>query len=230
MDDDSDLQPLPLPPLLPRAPRERTVALPWSVRWVDGLTRSIPVIAMAALAVGTTWLVRETNKPDAEQATRVARHVPDYQMRGFAMQRYLPDGLTPSVIEGDEVQHFPDTDTLEISRVRVRWTDAQGQVTLIRATRAVLQDDRSHAVLEGDAVLTRVPLKPGDEMLEFGGDRLLFDNNTQRVTADRPVKLRQGDNVFDAARLDYDHVTGQLELQGGVTGRLPPARSAPRKP
>jgi lipopolysaccharide export system protein LptC len=223
MEDDSDLQPLPLPPLLPRGSREPAAALPWSVRWVDGLTRSIPVLAMAAVAVGTTWLVRQVSRPDVEPSASAVRHVPDYEMSGFSMQRYTQDAAAPpSVIEGDEVRHFPDTDTLEIDRVRVRWIDAQGQVTLIRAARALLQDDRSHAVLEGDAVLTRLPLKPGEAELEFRGERLLFDNNSQHVSADRPVTLRQGDDVFDAARLDYDHKSGQLELFGGVKGRLPP--------
>jgi len=226
MEEDSDLQPLPLPPLLPRAAREPAPARPLAQRLSDGLARAIPLLLMLLLAAGTTWLLRQTAQPETEPSERPARHLPDYEMHGFSMQRHLADGQAPSVIEGREVRHYPDNDTLEIDGVRVRWVDAQGQVTLIQAARAVLLDDRSHARLEGDAVVTRLPLQAGGEAMVFRGDRLDFDNDSQRVSSTQPVQLRQGGQVFDANGLLYEHRDGQLELTGGVRGLLPPRPAA----
>ncbi|MEO8298026.1 MAG: LPS export ABC transporter periplasmic protein LptC [Burkholderiales bacterium] len=216
-----DSGPLPLPPLLPRRGASAPAPpLPWTVRLIDAAGRLAPLAVMAALAVATTWLVRQTVRPEGDTPEPVVRHIPDYEMRGFTIQRHTAAGPAPSVIEGDQVRHYPDTRTLEIDQVRVSWVDAQGRRTLMRAARAVVPDDRSEVLLQGNARLVREPLRAGEEAFEFRGERLRFDSDTQRVRADQPVTLKQGASVFEADGLDYDHRTGVAELLGHVRGHV----------
>lgn len=221
---DTDLQPLPLPPLHSRADLAHGSASPfrppWHLRAIDSFGKLLPLILMGALALASTWLLRQSNQAEPQDRDTPARHVPDYEMRGFSIQRHVAAGLMPSVVEGDVVRHYTDTDTLEIDGVRVRWLEATGQVTTIKAQRAVLYEKRNEVVLEGQARLERPALGADHPSLEFSGEQLIVDTENQTVRADRPVVLQLGGDVFDSATLRYDHRAGQLVLSGAVRGRI----------
>jgi lipopolysaccharide export system protein LptC len=125
------------------------------------------------------------------------------------------------VIEGDVVRHYPDTDTLEIDGVRLRWRDDQGHALRATAARAVASGTGDEVRLSGGAVVERERLADEDAPLTFTSEELVFDRQADQVRSARPVTLRQGQTVIEARMLVYDHADGRLELQGAVKGRLP---------
>lgn len=218
--------PLPLPPLSgrPQGPAP-TAALPRWLRWRAALAGYLPVLLMALLAAASWWLVKRTPLPDAPEQPGPARHEPDYEMRGFSVQHYTEAGPARGVIEGDVVRHYPDTDTLEIEGVRLRWTDLQGRVLRASAARAVAVEETGLVMLEGGARVTRDADRPGEAPIEFSGERMRFDLRAGRVASDQAVTLRQGGHVFTAGSLRYDHESREAELGAGVRGRLLPAQA-----
>ena len=223
--DDDDVTPLPLPPLLSRLPEAAgQPVLPRGVRVRQALLGNLPLFLMALLAAATWWLVQSTPTPDRARAPTEVRHEPDYEMRGFSVQHYAPAGPARGVIEGDVVRHYPDTETLEIDGVRLRWRDDEGQVLRATAARAVTDDQGTSVRLSGGVSVVRDRMPSEDAPLTFTGEEMVFDRRSDQVRSSRPVTLRQGQTVIEARSLVYDHRDGRLELVGAVQGRLPARR------
>lgn len=221
---ENDTEPLPLAPLLASAPREVVRDEPWPSRIVQTFARWLPILLMAALALFTFWLVRQTAALAPERQEVAPSHAPDYEMRKFSIQRHAMAGAAPSVVEGERVQHYPDTDTFAIEGMRMRWLDDQGHVTLVTARRATLDPARHQVVLTEQGHLDR-PAQPGvDQGLQLWGDDLVFDTDAQTMRSSRHVTIRVGEHQFQSNGVVYDHRDQQLELRGGVKGTVQPSR------
>lgn len=222
---DDDDAPLPLPPLLSRLSETAGhPVLPRSVRIRHALLGNLPLFLMALLAAATWWLVQSTPMPEQDRVPSETRHEPDYEMRGFSVQHYAAAGPARGVIEGDVVRHYPDTDTLEIDGLRLRWRDDEGHALRATAVRAVTDGKGDEIRLTGGATVVRDQLPSEDAPLTFTSEEMVFDRRSDQVRSAHPVALQQGQSVIEARSLVYDHVSGRLELQGAVKGRLPARR------
>jgi lipopolysaccharide export system protein LptC len=198
----------------------------------DRVTIYLPIILTAVLALGTYWLVRNAPRLIAPTAKVAPVHEPDYFMRGFVIKNYLANGDLRSELFGTEGRHFPDTDTLEVDKVRLRSISPTGFTTRATANRGLSNADGSEVQLFGDAIVTREPGsaaggQPVPEM-QFRGEFLYAFLDTERVTSNQPVTLTRGADKFTADNLDYDNMTGVAVLRGRVRGVLMPgANPAP---
>lgn len=208
------------------APRAHPVhgALPWSARVRESLSAYLPLLLMLSLALATWWLVKNTPKPDEPQGPVIPRHIPDYAMQHFAVQRFAPDGRQRVRIDGEQMRHYPDNDTIEIDTVRIRAVGDDGRVTLATARQARANGDASEVQLLGGAhVVSQARDEPA---IEFEGDYLDAFLNTERLQSDRPVTVRQGGSVLHADGFDYDNLARNVRLKGRVTASFqPPARA-----
>lgn len=224
MDNDTGPIPLPLPPLAARDPDDAGLRqLPWRARLRLGLLKYLSVLLMAALAVATAWLVRQTPMIEADSPVSAPTGEPDYEMRGFSVQHYTAAGPAQGVIEGDLVRHYPLNDQLVIDGVRVRWTDLSGRAIHASAARAVAEGDGSVVRMEGGARVVRDAAPDESSPFEFRSETLVFDTRSGQVRSDLPVQLRHGESVFDAGSLVYDHDLRQTTLGGHVRGQLWPS-------
>lgn len=194
----------------------------------DQLSLYLPVLLMGLLALGTWWLVR--NAPTAPMPTveRPAGHHPDYFMKGFSVKSFDEAGRLQNEVQGEVARHYPDTDTLEIEKVRMRSVTPEGRITLATADRALTNADGSEVQLFGNAIVTREPLAaqsgtPAQPRLEFRSEFLHAYANTERVHSDKPVTLTRGNDRFTADGMDYGHLEQVLQLRGRVRGVLQPA-------
>jgi lipopolysaccharide export system protein LptC len=189
------------------------------------------VLLMAALAGATWWLVQHAPRPEAAASLPALGHVADYEMRGFSIRHQGRSGLAASLIEGDHVRHFADTDSLEVDGLRLHWSDADGRLTQAVADRAVLREEGTELVLEGHARLQRaaagvLPAQPGPpgDAVEFRSEWIFIDTRKELVRTNKPVILVFGDNHFEASGLRYDHASDELDLEGPVRGRVTAVR------
>ena len=212
-----------LPPraLPPRAP------LPWHQRARQLLATYLPLLLMGLLALGTWWLVKNTPGPDAPAEAPLSREEPDYTMDHFVVERFDKDGRLKLRLQGERLRHFADTDIIEIDEAQVRAVAEDGRVTLARSRRAVANGDGSEVQLIGDA---RVDSRgPRGEPIQFRGEFLHAFLNTERVRSHLPVVVTSNGSEFHAAGMDYDHLTGQLQLQGKMRALLQPSAGGSRR-
>ena len=193
---------------------------PWHLRVRDALSSYLPLLLMALLALGTWWLVKNTPPaPVAAVATEVRRD-PDYTMTQFAIERFDRSGRLRVRIDGDRLQHFPDTDRYEIDEARIRSLSPDGQVTLAVARRALANGDVSEVQLLGGAQVTSHG--PTGPPVEIRSEFLHAFLVTERVQTHLPVQVNDGTNDLWAGGLEYDHGRRLLELKGRVRALLAP--------
>jgi lipopolysaccharide export system protein LptC len=219
-------RPLALGPVPPRAAPPR-VPLPWHQRARELLATYLPLLLMGVLALGTWWLVKNTPPADVPAAGTLPREEPDYTMERFVVERFDKDGRLKLRLQGERLRHFAATDVIEIDDARVRAVAADGRVTLAQARRAVANGDGSEVQLIGDA---RVDSSgPRGEPILFRGEFLHAFLATEQLRSHLPVLVQREGSEFRAAGMEYDHLTGQLQLQGKMRALLQPAgpRSKP---
>lgn len=208
------------------APDRRRARLPWHLRLLESATAYLPVLLMGLLALGTWWLVKNTPLPEAEQAPLPPRHEPDYTMQRFTVQRFAADGRLNVQVEGDELRHFPDNDTLEIENPRIRAIGPDGRVTLASARRALSNADGSEVQLFGAAQVQR-EAAAGQAAIEFRSEFLHAFFATERVRSHLPVLVKRGTSELRAGGLEYDNLARVVELKGRIKAQFsPPARGA----
>lgn len=192
----------------------------------DRLSIYLPIILMGVLALGTYWLVRSTPVFEAPAPDQPSRHEPDYFMQKFSVKTFDTAGRLKSEIFGSEARHYPDTDTLEINKVRIRSFNDKGHLTTATANEAITNSDNSEVQLIGNAVVVR------DEAVDKSGKKIPRATyrseflhaymDTERVKSHKPVELTRGSDRFTADRMDFDNIDQIMQLQGRVRGTLVP--------
>ncbi|MDC8785616.1 LPS export ABC transporter periplasmic protein LptC [Roseateles koreensis] len=209
----------PRPALTPRVVQP----LAWRIQAV--LTAYLPLILMALLAAGSWWLLKNTPRPDEPSEARAVRHELDYRMRNFDLQKVGADGKLRVRIEGDEMRHYPDTDTLEIDGIHLRATGTDGSLTLARAARAISKADGSEVQLMGSVHVERYdPVAQGAPMgmpkLQMAGEFLHVFVNTETLRSHVPVRISYASGEIQAQSFEYDNLTGQLSFAGQTRGQF----------
>jgi len=194
---------------------------PWAWRVIDTASAYLPLLLMAALALGTWWLVKNTPLFDNDRELAPLRHEPDYTMNQFMVQRFAANGAMKVQIEGDVMRHYPDTDTLEIDNPRMRAFGEDGRITNATARKAIANRDGSEVQLSGDAHVVREATDK-DAAIEFRGEFLHCFQNTERVRSHLPVVVTRGGTEFHADSMAYDNLAGLLDLKGHLRAVLTP--------
>ncbi len=197
-----------------------------SQRMWDRVAVYLPVVLMGMLALASWWLVRSAPAVSSGAQEPVRGHEPDYFMENFSVKNFGAEGQLLSEVRGDMGRHYPDTDTLEIDRMRLRSQDAAGRATSATADRALSNADGSEVQLFGNARVVRGaavgPLGQTQPQLAFAGEFLHVWPQLERVRSNKPVELTRGKDRFTADGLVYDNEAQVLELQGNVRGSLVP--------
>ncbi len=226
----------------PQAAANPRAAVPWKWRLQSLLSAYLPLLLMAALAGGTWWLVKNTPAADSPTEAAPARHDPDYQMHDFSLERIGADGHLRGRVEGSQLRHYPDTDTLEIDSVKLRAIGLDGSVTLASAHRGISNSDGSDMQLYGDVLVQRFELVDAaagavaeQPKLVVRGEFLQALANTDELRSHLPVTVTYGGTQMQAESFVYDRLHEMLNFSGRSTGRFDmsgagkPRKAVPKK-
>jgi lipopolysaccharide export system protein LptC len=176
---------------------------------------------MALLALGTWWLVKNTPLLDNERPPAPVTHEPDYTMTQFMVQRFGDDGILRVQLEGDEMRHYADTDTLEIDNPRIRAFSLDRRETVATARHALSNRDGSEVQLSGGAHVVRQATDT-DPAIDFRSDFLQYFEYTERVQSHLPVVIVRGSSEIHADAMAYDNLAHVVDLKGHVRAVLTP--------
>jgi len=190
----------------------------------------LPIMLMGLFALATLWLIRSTPSVIEAVAKRPAAHEADYFLRNFSIKTFDAKGRLKAELFGSEAQHFPDTETLEIERVRSRSIDARGLVTAATSDRAISDAEGTDVQLLGNVRVIRDPA-PGrsgnaGQPIEYRSEFLHVFSEKEKMKTHLPVVVSQGTDRLSGNAMSYDNVEEILELTGQVRGILNP-RKAP---
>ena len=191
----------------------------------------LPIILMGILALGAYWLASNTPIFNLPEAEKPARHEPDYFMRRFDVKTFDATGRLKSEVIGVEARHYPDTDTLEIDKARIRSFSEDGRLTVATANRALSNADGSEVQLFGNAIVVRDAAVDGKgnpmPRFEVRSEFLHAFMNTERIKTHLPVVMTRDGDHFAGDAMDYDNLNRVLNLNGRVRGQLVPRGAKP---
>lgn len=203
-------------------PRRPVSNKPWVWRLQSVLSAYLPLLLLVFLAAGTSWLIKNSPQPEDAQTEAPLKHEPDYSMQGFGLQRFDPKGAMRVEVEGREMRHYPDTDTVEIDGVRLRSIGQDGSITVASAKRAIGNADGSEMQLLGDVTLQRMAAGQQRAGLEVRGEFLHAFLHTERLRSHLPVRVNYGNTELQLHNFEYDNLKGRLTFKGRSTARLDP--------
>jgi lipopolysaccharide export system protein LptC len=195
----------------------------------DRLSIYLPILLMGLFALATLWLVRSTPAVIEAVSGKPVRHESDYFLRNFSIKTFDGKGRLKTEVFGSEAQHYPDTDTLEIEKVRTRSVNEHGRVTVATANRAISDAEGTDVQLLGNVHVVREP-EPGTsagtrQPLEYRSEFLRVFSDSEKLTTHLPVVISQGADRFSGNSMAYDNVEEVFELKGQVRGILNPRKA-----
>lgn len=198
-------------------------------RLADQMAIYLPLLLMAALALGSYWLVRNAPVTPISAGEKPLRHEADYFLSKFSVKSFTPQGSLKTELFGGQAKHFADTDTIEIDNVRVHNFSQTGRLsTVTRANKAISNGDNSEIQLYGNASSVREAAADANGVMqpkmEFKGEFLHTFVDQERLKSHLPIVIRRGDSEFSADSLDYDNVARVIHLQGRVKAVLKPVQ------
>lgn len=192
------------------------------------LSAYLPLMLMGLVALATWWLVKNTPTLQGTKPAAALRHIPDYTMHNFTVQRFAADGSLRLQIEGDAARHYPDTDTLEVDNARIRSIAPDSGVTVATAKKAVSNGDGSEVQLTGQAHVVREASRVGDKSLEavdFKSEFLHAFLRTEQVRSHLPVTITRGTVQLQGNAMNYDNLDRLAQFKGSVKATFGPGGS-----
>lgn len=194
----------------------------WS--WVKGLFgASLPLLLMGVIALGTWWLVRHAPRQPTAAVTAEAQHVPDYRLENFEAERFDASGQRVVTLRGQHLQHFQDTQDARIDTLALQGTLPDGRAVTADARQAWMDDEGVHVRLQGQAHVSSTV--PGQAPVRFEGEQLELETRRHDVTADKPARVAQGANTFEADAMRFDGVARVLTLTGPARAVFTPVQA-----
>lgn len=192
---------------------------PWLWRVQQALSNYLPLALMALLAIFTTWLVRQTPALEGPSVERPVRSTPDYEMRGFELQRFAAGGASQAWLRGAALRHYPNDDRIEIDHIELRLQDAAGGWLLAEAERALGPESGEWLRLTGEVRVRRFApeVRPDDAapaLMELRTRELLAERDGRRLSSRSATTLRSVRLQGRVAGFQYEHGSGRLQFSG----------------
>jgi lipopolysaccharide export system protein LptC len=216
-----------LAPLADAARGRARLRQPLVWRLQQWISNYLPLALMALLAVFTTWLVRQAPSSEGPMVDRPARSTPDYQMRGFELQRFAAGGAARAWLNGDALRHFPGDDRIEIDGVRLRLVGEDGALLLAESASGVGPQSGEWLRLKGEVRVRR--FAPGADpardkpLLELRTQELLAERDGERLSSREATAMSTPRLQARVAGFRYTHGNGQFQFDGPSRFELPPA-------
>jgi lipopolysaccharide export system protein LptC len=190
-------------------------------RW----TSLIPVVAMAALAGITWWLLQATLPRPNESAQRPKTHTPDYFADNFSVSELDQSGATQYRLTATHLVHYEDDENSDLTSPAVRAFQPGKPIVTATAERGTVNSDASVVDMYDHARIVRAP-GAGDPPMQADSEHFRVLVNDDVILTEKPVKLQRGLSVMTATNgMNYNNVTRVIQLFGNVRGSIAPADS-----
>ena len=181
-----------------------------------------PVIVLTLLAGVSVWLERITQQEPVTKTDKT-RHEADFSADKITLHRFDPTGKVQYILVADNMVHYADDESTELKNPRLNYLNRPEPVW-VESRFASVNKDGTTVVLT-DQVLVRRAAHAGKPESTLRTEQMTVWPDDEKMRADKPVTLTQGQTVINAERMESDNIIGEVRLQGQVRGTL--YRNAP---
>ncbi|WP_179401237.1 LPS export ABC transporter periplasmic protein LptC [Burkholderia guangdongensis] len=185
-------------------------------RW----TQLVPLVAVAALAGVTWWLLQATLPPPGEGVARPKSHTADYFADNFSVTELDQTGATQYRLTAAHLVHYEDDENSDLADPAMRAFQPGKPVVTTTAQRGIVNGDVSIVDLYDNARIQRAA-GAGDPPMQADSQHFRIFVNDDVIQTEKPVKLQRGLSVANATDgMKYNNVTRVIELYGNVRGTI----------
>ncbi|MCW9023598.1 MAG: LPS export ABC transporter periplasmic protein LptC [Gammaproteobacteria bacterium] len=174
------------------------------------------LLIVAMLAAFGNWLLSSIEQT-AQQQARPLRHDPDYYFEDLHARVYYADGRPHYELEATGLKHYPDDDSIDITRPILQMFRPSQPPWLLLADEGQVLNAGTLIHLFGEVDITQ----PGDaqtEMKLLTRDLHIYADRDYAET-DAAVRITQGPNLTTATGMRADLRNGRLELLSNTRGK-----------
>lgn len=177
------------------------------------------VLVVAALSTLSWWLPLRMGPapPETPAVMPEARHVPDFFVREFELTSMDRVGMPRYRLMADNMIHYGDNDTAEVSAPRMTLFRPAGPPWQARSAAGWVTTGGEMVRLTGEVVITR-PGADGALGIELRSDEMRVWPEKELAETELPVTLRDTLGVTQAIGLNADLKQDVLTLQSKVRG------------
>jgi lipopolysaccharide export system protein LptC len=189
-------------------------------RW----TSLIPLVAMAALAGITYWLLQATLPRQDEGLVRPKQHTPDYFADSFSVSELDQSGATQYRLTAATLVHYEDDEVSDLTKPAIRAFQPGKPIVTATGDTGTVNGDASIVDLYGNARILRAA-GDGDPPMQADSSHFRVLVNDDVIETEKPVKLQRGQSIMTASGMNYNNVTRVMQLFGNVRGAIAPVDS-----
>jgi len=171
----------------------------------------IAILLLLALVLGTWWAADYAQRAIPIDPPRRITHEPDSWARNFVMVRTDENGMAINRLEGDQMHHFPDDDSYEITVARAVGQQPGSPVTIGTSDIAIMDQDGARIVMQGNAHVHRMP-DAENQPLDVTSERLTLLPDDNIVETSLPALVVHGKSTMNGKGMRYDNNTRQLRV------------------
>jgi len=189
----------------------------------------VAALLLGLLVLGTWWASDYALRSIQIDPPRRMTHERDSWASAFVMVRTDAQGHAVNRLEGSAMEHYPDTDSYDITAPRAVGHQPGSPTTIGTAKTGTLDQHGERIVLNGDAHLKRLP-DANHQLLDVRSDQLTIEPNQDLVYTDRPALVVNGHSTMRGQGMRYDNRTRQLTVKAAsdvkISGEDHAARNA----
>jgi lipopolysaccharide export system protein LptC len=193
----------------------------------DRLIAWSPVLLLGGLAALTYWLDAQVQPPPAHRDGS-ARHDPDLFLVDFRAVNFDSNGKAIESLAAVRGDHFPDDDSIGLTKPVFRMTQSGRPAFSIDADRGSVSGDRENVFFTGNVHANREAEQPNAQDAEAHGPIMLETDylhvvpKTERAETDRAVTIRDPRGIIRGVGLELDNKSKTARLKSRVSGTFQP--------
>jgi lipopolysaccharide export system protein LptC len=196
--------------------------------FVDRLISWSPVLLLGALAALTYWLDAQV-QPTPAHRDGSTRHDPDLFLVDFRAVNFDDSGKPIESLAAVRADHFPDDDSVALTKPLFRMTQPGKPAFSIDADRANVSGDRENVYFNGNVHAHReAEQRSNAHESEANGpitletDYLHVVPKTERAETNRAVTIREPRGIIEGVGLELDNKSKTAKLRSRVSGTFEP--------
>ncbi|KAA0890700.1 LPS export ABC transporter periplasmic protein LptC [Pusillimonas sp. ANT_WB101] len=191
----------------------------------------VALFLLLVLVAGTWWAADYAQRAIAFEPPRRVTHEPDAWATNFFMVRTDEHGVAINRLEGDEMHHFPDDDSYEITHVRAIGQQPGSPITVGTSDTAVMDDNANdkatRIIMKGHAHIHRMP-DADNPPLDVTSDQLTLLPDQDVVYTNLPALVVHGKSTMNGTGMRYDNKTRQLQVFSSTDVKISGEESQPK--
>ncbi|KMQ80815.1 putative transmembrane protein [Candidatus Burkholderia pumila] len=179
----------------------------------------VPLLAVAALAGGTYWLLQATLPSGPQAPEQSKRHTADYFAENLSVSELDTTGTTQYRLTAKTLVHYEDDENSDLTLPAMRMFQPMKPTVTAMAQRGTVNGDVSIVDLYDNARILRAT-GYGDPQMQADSQHFRVLVNDDVIETEKPVRLQRGPSAMTANGMNYNNVTQEMKLFGNVRGAI----------